>query len=307
MNILEHSYIITGPTASGKTNLAIKIAKQLDSEIICMDSMTLFKGMDIGTAKPNKSQQEEVKHHMLDVLCPTESSNVKSWLTSSKKIATNLIEKGKSPVFVGGTPFYLKALLLGLFKMPEIPKQIRIDLEAKFPQENFSEAHSFLMQVDPFSAKKIHPNDRRRIIRALEVWFALGKTISSLQKQWDLNSNSAFDPVKIKCIWLQIPRPQLHQRIHLRTANLLQNGWVEETKALRLKHPILGKEASQAIGYSQILNYLDGGIPYQEMEEKINIETRQFAKRQETWFRHLPGCTPVCLEKNLSLWGIPID
>lgn len=307
MNILEHSYIITGPTASGKTSLAIRLAQQLDSEIICMDSMTLFKGMDIGTAKPDKNQQAQIKHHMLDVLCPSEASNVKFWLNSAQKIATALIEKGKPPVFVGGTPFYLKALLLGLFEMPEIPKQIRADLELKFPQENFAGAHTLLGEVDPLSAKKIHPNDRRRIIRALEVWFALGKTISSLQKQWDLNSNSAFNPDKIKCIWLQIPRPQLHQRIQLRTANFLQNGWIEETKALRLKHPVLGKEASQAIGYSQIFNFLDGIITYQKMEENINLETRQFAKRQETWFRHLPGCTPLGPEKNLSFWGIPLD
>jgi len=306
-SILEKSYIISGPTASGKTNLAIKLAQHLDSEIICMDSMTLFRGMDIGTAKPTLHEQSLVKHHMLDVLMPTEASNVQFWLTGAKKIAEELIEKGKSPIFVGGTPLYLKALIMGLFEIPEIPKQIRAELEKKFPQTDFADAYRMLSEIDSDSAKKIHPNDRRRIIRALEVWKGLGITISSLQKQWEISANSQFKLDEIRCIWLQTLRQKLHERIHIRTKQLLKKGWVEEVLLMRQKYPTLSKEASQAIGYSQISQFLDGLISFDQMEEAINLATRHLAKKQETWFRHLAGCKPVPLENNFHFWGFDIQ
>ena len=307
MNILENSYIITGPTASGKTNLAIKLAQHLDSEIICMDSMTLYKDMDIGTAKPTQHEQALVKHHLVDILLPTETSNVQFWLKCATEIAQELIGKGKSPIFVGGTPLYLKALMMGLFEIPEIPKHIRAELEIKFPQADFADAHRMLSEIDSDSAKKIHPNDRRRIIRALEVWQGLGKTISSLQKQWEISTNSQFNPDKIRCIWLQMPRQKLHERIHIRTKQLLKKGWVDEVLLLRQKYPNLSKEASQAIGYSQISKFLDGSLSFENMEEAINLATRQLAKKQETWFRHLSGCIPVPFENNFQFWNFHID
>ena len=307
MNILENSYIITGPTASGKTNLAIKLAQHLGSEIICMDSMTLYKDMDIGTAKPTQHEQTLVKHHLVDILLPTETSNVQLWLKGATEIAQALISKGKSPIFVGGTPLYLKALMMGLFEIPEIPKNIRAELEAKFPQTDFADAHRMLSEIDSDSAKRIHPNDRRRIIRALEVWQGLGKTISSLQKQWEISTNSQFNPDKIRCIWLQMPRQKLHERIHIRTKQLLKNGWVDEVLLLRQKYPNLSKEASQAIGYSQISKFLDGSLSFEKMEEAINLATRQLAKKQETWFRHLSGCIPLALENNFQYWNFDID
>ncbi|NBR04443.1 MAG: tRNA (adenosine(37)-N6)-dimethylallyltransferase MiaA [Planctomycetes bacterium] len=307
MNILEKSYIITGPTASGKTSLAIKLAQHLNTEIICMDSMTLFKGMDIGTAKPTQHEQSIIKHHMLDILLPTEQSSVQLWLQGARKIAEELIGKGKSPIFVGGTPLYLKALIMGLFEIPEIPKHIRKELEEKFPQTNFADAYRLLSEIDPDSAKKIHPNDRRRIIRALEVWTGLGKTISSLQKQWEIKTDSFTNPDKIRCVWLQTIRQNLHQRIHIRTKQLLQKGWVDEVLSLRKKYPTLSKEASQAIGYSQISQFLDGLISFEKMEETINLATRQLAKKQETWLRHISGCTPLPFENNFHFWGFDID
>lgn len=307
MNILENSYIITGPTASGKTNLAIKLAQHLDSEIICMDSMTLYRDMDIGTAKPTQNEQNLIKHHMVDILLPTEPSNVQIWLKSATEIAQALIRKGKSPIFVGGTPLYLKALMMGLFEIPEIPKHIRVELESKFPQTNFADAYQMLSEIDSDSAKKIHPNDRRRIIRALEVWQGLGKTISSLQKQWEISADSQFNPDKIRCIWLQMPRQKLHERIHIRTKQLLKKGWVDEVLLLRQKYPNLSKEASQAIGYSQISKFLDGSLSFENMEEAINLATRQLAKKQETWFRHLSGCIPLALENNFQYWNFDID
>lgn len=306
MNILEHSYIITGPTAAGKTNIAIKLAQHLNTEIICMDSMTLFKDMDIGTAKPTQDEQTLVKHHMVDVLMPTEPSSVQFWLKSASKIALELIAKGKSPIFVGGTPLYLKALMMGLFEIPEIPKHIRFELEEEFPQTNFAEAYRRLGEVDADSAKKIHANDRRRIIRALEVWKGLGITISSLQKQWEITTNHSFNPDKIRCIWLQTLRHKLHERIHNRTKQLLKKGWVDEVLRLREKYPALSKEASQAIGYSQIAQFLEGLINFEKMEEAINLATRQLAKKQETWFRHLPGCIPLSLENNSRFWDFDI-
>ena len=164
-----------------------------------------------------------------------------------------------------------------------------------------------LSEIDSDSAKRIHPNDRRRIIRALEVWQGLGKTISSLQKQWEISTNSQFNPDKIRCIWLQIPRQKLHERIHIRTKQLLKNGWVDEVLLLRQKYPNLSKEASQAIGYSQISKFLDGSLSFEKTEEAINLATRQLAKKQETWFRHLSGCIPVPLENNSQFWNFHID
>lgn len=307
MSILENSLIIAGPTASGKTKLAIKLAKLLGTEIICMDSMTLFKDMNIGTAKPTPYEQSLVKHHLLDILLPTESSNVQFWLNCAKETAGELIRRGKSPIFVGGTPLYLKALLFGLFEIPEIPKNIRIELEDKYPKDCFADAFNLLKEIDPASANKIHPNDRRRIIRALEVWQGLGKTISSLQKQWEIETNTSFNPYKIKCIWLKTDRPSLHEKIQLRTSQLLKNGWIEEVKILHQKYKSLGKEAAQAIGYSQISKYLHGLMNYSEMEENINLATRQLAKKQETWFRHIPGCIPVPVENKFNFWGFDID
>lgn len=269
--------------------------------------MTLFKDMDIGTAKPTLEEQAMVKHHMVDVLTPTEPSSVQFWLKSAKKIALELIAKGKSPLFVGGTPLYLKALMMGLFEIPEIPKHIRSELEEQFPQTDFAEAYRMLEEIDADSAKKIHSNDRRRILRALEVWKGLGITISSLQKQWEITTNSSFNPDKIRCIWLQSPRHKLHERIQNRTKLLLKNGWIDEVKRLREKYPVLSKEASQAIGYSQIAQFLQGLINIEKMEDAINLATRQLAKKQETWFRHLPACIPIPLENNFRFWGFDID
>lgn len=229
------------------------------------------------------------------------------WLTGAKKIAEELIEKGKSPIFVGGTPLYLKALIMGLFEIPEIPKQIRAELEKKFPQTDFADAYRMLSEIDSDSAKKIHPNDRRRIIRASEVWKGLGITISSLQKQWEISANSQFKLDEIRCIWLQTLRQKLHERIHIRTKQLLKKGWVEEVLLMRQKYPTLSKEASQAIGYSQISQFLDGLISFDQMEEAINLATRHLAKKQETWFRHLAGCKPVPLENNFHFWGFDIQ
>lgn len=269
--------------------------------------MTLFKDMDIGTAKPTQDEQAIVKHHMVDVLTPTEPSSVQFWLKSAKEIALELIAKGKSPLFVGGTPLYLKALMMGLFEIPEIPKHIRSELEEQFPQTDFAEAYRMLKEIDADSAKKIHSNDRRRILRALEVWKGLGITISSLQKQWEITTNSSFNPDKIRCIWLQSPRHKLHERIQNRTKLLLKNGWIDEVKRLREKYPVLSKEASQAIGYSQIAQFLQGLINIEKMEDAINLATRQLAKKQETWFRHLPACIPISLENNFRFWGFDID
>lgn len=269
--------------------------------------MTLYRDMDIGTAKPTQNEQNLIKHHMVDILLPTEPSNVQIWLKSATEIAQALIRKGKSPIFVGGTPLYLKALMMGLFEIPEIPKHIRVELESKFPQTNFADAYQMLSEIDSDSAKKIHPNDRRRIIRALEVWQGLGKTISSLQKQWEISTDSQFNPDKIRCIWLQMPRQKLHERIHIRTKQLLKKGWVNEVLLLRQKYPNLSKEASQAIGYSQISKFLDGSLNFENMEEAINLATRQLAKKQETWFRHLSGCIPLALENNFQYWNFDID
>lgn len=302
METLKNAYIITGPTCSGKTNLAIQLAKKINGQIICMDSMTLYRCMDVGTAKPTNAERVSVPHHAVDVLDPNQSSNVSSWLKLAKDALNKIISDHSVPIFVGGTPMYLKALVYGIFESPPIEPSIRKALEDRYSPSNTQEAHKYLKQVDPESASRIHINDLRRILRALEVFESTKKKLSEFQNQW---KKSSID--KINCVYIQLDRKILYDRIHKRTLILLENGWIQETKNLLEKYPDLGKEARQAIGYQEIIGYLNGSISYEKMIDSINLRTRHLAKKQETWFRHLDFCSPWDPNSNPDLWGIPLQ
>lgn len=307
MDILQRSYILTGPTCSGKTRLAIDFAKKVNGQILCMDSMTLYRNMDIGTAKPSVSEQLQVKHHLLDILNPNETSNVAHWLKTAKAAAENILQKGCTPVFVGGTPMYLKALVYGLFDIPPIPGEIRESLAQKYSQSTALDAHQFLATVDTESSLKIHPNDLRRILRALEVYLATGKSISELQKQWKQDTMACNSIPPGRCLHVTLPREILYNRIHKRTRKLLDQGWIQETQKLMREFPDMGREAQQAIGYKEIMAFLKGEGGESNLEEQINLRTRHLAKKQETWFRHLDFCNPWNPATENSLWGINIS
>ncbi len=296
--VFHNSLVLTGPTGSGKSRLALELAAKLNAEIISMDSMALYRGMDIGTAKPSLDDRKKVPHYLIDVLAPWESATVAWWLDQAASCCREIEAKGKQALFVGGTPFYLKAMLFGLFEGPGKSPEIRHRLEQEAQTKGALYLHSQLEQVDPASANKLHPNDVRRVIRALEVWELTGQPLSSRQQQW-ASPKKRQAP---ECIWIDLPRDQLYQRINHRVDCMFSNGLVDEVTALRELPQPLSREAKQALGYKEVLEYLDEEQGLEETVTKIKTRTRNFAKRQITWFRHLPGCRPIRGELTSNLW-----
>ncbi|MCS6850875.1 MAG: tRNA (adenosine(37)-N6)-dimethylallyltransferase MiaA [Gemmataceae bacterium] len=287
----RHAFVLTGPTASGKSDLGVEIAERLGAEIVAMDSMTLYRGMDIGTAKPDMTLRQRVPHHLLDVLDPWESANVAWWLGRATECCRVIEGRGRRVLFVGGTPLYLKALLYGLFLGPEPDPALRRRLEEEAERLGPHALHDRLARVDPVAAARLHPNDRRRIIRALEVWEQTGRPVSAWQQQWKTPGQPGVEGPR--CVYLDVPRDELATRIDARVDRMLAAGWVEEARRLRQLPQPLSREARQALGYREVFAYLDGQLTWEEMRRRIQARCRQFAKRQRTWFRHLPGCYPV--------------
>jgi tRNA dimethylallyltransferase len=295
----EHAFILTGPTACGKSALALDLAERLHGEIIALDSMTVYRGMDIGTAKPSREDRLRVPHHLIDILDPWESLTVASWLDRARAASRDITSRGKRPLLVGGTPFYLKALLYGLFPGPPADESLRRELEAEAERDGKAALHARLAAVDPRTAARLHPNDVRRVVRALEVHALTGKPISAWQQTWDTpafaaSPASAPPPARIPAVVLELPRDLLYDRINQRVNIMLEAGWLEEARRLlQLSRPP-GREARQALGYRELLAHLEGNGPgWQETIDLIATHTRQFAKRQLTWFRHLPQLVPV--------------
>ncbi len=297
-SLFENALVLTGPTGSGKSALALELAEPLNAEIISADSMTLYRGLDIGTAKPTLADRERVPHHLIDVLDPWESANVAWWLERATLAVAEIEARGKTAFFVGGTPFYLKALLCGLFESPPADEALRAELEAKSP----AELHARLTEVDPPSAARLHPNDVRRVVRALEVYRLTGKPISEWQRQswWGETDRPRFRSGA--CLSLEVPRPELYARIDARVEAMFEAGWVDEVKKLRAIPMPLGREAGQALGYREIGEFLDGSRTRAETIAEIQLRTRQFAKRQLTWFRGLPGCIPTNRKLTFERW-----
>jgi tRNA dimethylallyltransferase len=314
MSAFAHSLILTGPTACGKTALALELAQRVGGEVVALDSMTVYRGMDIGTAKPSPAERERVPHHLIDVLDPWESLTVAWWLARAEEACADIVARGKRPIFVGGTPFYLKALLHGLFPGPPADEELRRALEAEAARDGNEALHARLAAVDPKTAARLHPNDVRRVVRALEVHTLTGRPISAWQNTWDSpafaeSPESAPPPARIPTVVLELPRETLYERINRRVTTMLDAGWLDEVRRLReLTHP-LSREARQALGYRELLDHLDRGRDWDETVELIRTHTRQFAKRQLTWFRHLPACVPVpaadadAADRALRAWG----
>jgi tRNA dimethylallyltransferase len=284
-----NALILTGPTASGKSAVALELAPRLNAEIISADSMTLYRGMDIGTAKPSAEDRARVPHHLIDVLDPWESANVAWWLEQAAGRVRDIEARGKTALFVGGTPFYLKALLCGLFPSPPSDQDLRRRLEAEAGERGNEALHARLTGVDPVSAGRLHPNDVRRVIRALEVWHLTGRPLSAWQRQdWWGGDGPRFRPGS--CLAIDVPRPELYVRIDRRVEGMFAAGWADEVRQLRELPRPLSREASQALGYREIGEHLDGPRSLPETVALVQLRTRQFAKRQLTWFRGLPGC-----------------
>ncbi|MFQ3592342.1 MAG: tRNA (adenosine(37)-N6)-dimethylallyltransferase MiaA [Gemmataceae bacterium] len=278
--------ILTGPTGSGKSALALAHAPRLNAEIVCMDSMTLYRGMDIGTAKPSAADRAAVPHHLVDVLDPSESASVAWWLTRAAQAVADIEARGKQALLVGGTALYLKAVLHGLMEAPSADEALRQQLEQEAALHGVEVLHGRLARVDPQAAQRIHPNNIRRVIRALEVYQLTGQPLSHLQSQWN---RPILDEGRILC--LTLPRETLYARINARVDAMIAAGLLDEVRRLR-ERPI-SREASQALGYKELFAYLDGKVSLEVAIEQIRTRSRQFAKRQLTWFRQLQGCRMV--------------
>ena len=294
MSPFADALVLTGPTGCGKSAWANRLAPSVNAEIISMDSMTLYRGMDIGTAKPTALEREQVRHHLIDVLDPWESANVAWWLERAKRACEDIRSRGKRPLFVGGTPFYLTALMHGLFDAPQADEMLRGRMEAEIASEGSAVVHARMASIDPAAGQRIHPNDSRRIVRALEVFELTGRPISSYQTSWDTPAFIAGQlkerPAPIRCVQLDLPREILNERINRRVLGMLDAGWLDECRQLRALERPLSREAQAALGYRELFAYLDRPTTeWAAIIETIQLKTRQFAKRQRTWFRRIPS------------------
>jgi tRNA dimethylallyltransferase len=277
--------VLTGPTGSGKSAIALDLADRLGAEIVSMDSMTLYRGLDIGTAKPTAEDRQRIPHHLIDVLDPWESASVAWWLERAGEHAADIEARGRRVLFIGGTPLYLKTLLFGLFDGPPADRELRIRLEGDAARDGPEALHARLAAVDPAAGARLHPNDLRRVIRALEVWELTGRPISEWQKEW--RQTPARGPA-VYCI--DRPREELYERIGRRVSAMIAAGWLDEARRLSdLPRPV-SREVLAAIGYRELFHYLGGRSTWDETVSLILQRTRNYAKRQLTWFRHLPGC-----------------
>jgi len=273
--------LILGVTAGGKGRLAFELAKKLDAEILSIDSMKVYRRMDIGTAKPSKKAQKEMNFHLIDVVEPSEPFSVDRFLNLSEQSIKQIESKGKSVVAVGGSAMYIKAMLYGIFEGPGTNEQIRQELKNRIAQTSLEELHKELATIDLPAADKIHRNDEKRIIRALEVYQLTGKPISSFQQQFDLPQPKGDWII----IGLRREKDEENKQINARVKKMIEAGLIDEVKSLLAEEKPLSLQARSAIGYAEIIDYLQGKESLEKTIEKIKINTRRFAKAQRTWFK----------------------
>jgi tRNA dimethylallyltransferase len=302
----ENVWILSGPTGSGKSALGLELAARLDAEIISMDSMALYRGMDVGTAKPSLYERQQVPHHLIDVLDPWESASVAWWLARADDCCRDIQARGKRPLFVGGTPLYLKALLYGLFEGPPADAHLRERLSREAETIGKQALHDRLSRVDSATAARLHPNDVRRVIRALEVWELTGRPISSWQEQWEVKSERSKVKSEYRCLCLDMPRAELYARIDARVEAMFAAGFIDEARRLLDLQSPLSREAAQALGYKEVFDFLGGHTTLSETVHRIQVRSRHFAKRQLAWFRHLPECRFVAKQLTFGLWQLTI-
>ena len=280
-------YFLLGPTASGKSSLAMCLAHTIDAEILSVDSMQVYRGMDIGTAKPTPAQLAQLPHHLIDVVDACQSFSAAKFVELAASAITDIYRRHKTVLAVGGTPLYAKALAEGLFAGPGRNDKLRQQLKDRAARLGSAVLHAELAQLDPTAAQQIHPNDLRRIVRALEVFQITGKPISLFQQQFG-QTNPAYN---CSYICLRRSRDDLHHRINARVKDMIQAGLVDEVRALLAAPPGISPQARQALGYQEIIAHLAGQADLPDTIEAIKIHTRQFAKRQLTWFRRFPNVT----------------
>lgn len=279
---LPLAIFLMGPTASGKTDLAMALCQQLPCEVISVDSALIYKGMDIGTAKPSQEELRQCPHRLVDILDPKESYSVANFRRDAIQAMNEITEKGKIPLLVGGTMMYFKSLIDGLSPLPQSDEQIRKDIMLEVENVGWEAMHEKLADIDPVSAQRIHPNDPQRLLRALEVYQISGKSMTELTA-----IKSEPLPFRVKEFVIAPPdRAILHQRIEMRFKNMLMNGFQDEVQHLKARGDLhLDMPSMRCVGYRQMWQYLDKEFDQQELIFRGVAATRQLAKRQLTWLR----------------------
>jgi len=283
MSALPRVILLMGPTASGKTALGIELAKTLNGEIISVDSALVYRGMDIGTAKPDAEEQQGIKHHLIDILDPSEVFSAGQFRGKALALIDDIAQRGKVPILVGGTMLYFNVLLKGMAKLPDADKTIRQQIDTQAKTEGWVAVHKRLQSVDPVAAKRIHQNDTQRIQRALEVYLVSGRN----QTAWLAEQESQvlpFEPIQVAIA--PSDRAKLHEKIALRFDLMLEDGFLDEVKTLFNRGDLnADMPAIRAVGYRQAWSYLEKEYDHDTFREKAIIATRQLAKRQFTWLR----------------------
>lgn len=276
--------IVTGPTATGKTSLAVELARQSDGEIVNADSMQVYRWMDVGTAKPTDAERKGIPHHLLDVVAPDEDFDAARYRSLAAAAAEGILARGRRCFVVGGSGLYIRALLGGLLRSPPADPALRAELREACERSGPESLHARLRDLDPEHAARIHPRDRVRIIRALEVIQLTGAPFSSLIREHGFRDKT-FDALKI-C--LQMPREALYHRINERAVTMVRNGLIQETEGLLRRGYSPELKPLQSIGYRHAVKILDGTWSLEEGLRRLQTDTRRYAKRQVTWFRSEP-------------------
>lgn len=284
--------LILGVTASGKGRLAFELAREINAEIISIDSMKVYRRMDIGTAKPPLEVRKLIRHHLIDVVEPSEQFNVGLFFQKACEAIEQIRQRNMPVIAVGGTALYIKALLQGLFEGPGADETIRKELKEQIKKDGLGKLFTELEKVDSQAARRINPNDARRVIRALEVYRLTGKKISSLQKQFE----SSHTLHNWTIVGLRRQKEHASRRINARIKQMFSEGFIEEVKGLLVEEKPLSKQARSAIGYAEIIEHLNGRLSLQKATELIKINTRRLAKSQRTWFKKFKDVNWIDIE-----------
>jgi len=278
-------YILLGPTASGKSAVGLEVAERIRAEIVSIDSMQVYRGMDVGTAKPSVVERARVPHHLIDLREPWESFSTAEYIAAADAAVREITARGRRALFVGGTALYIKSLLVGIFEGPSADWEFRNRIRDEASRVGVETLHKRLSEIDAEAAARIHPNDLRRIERALEIYEKTGVKPSALRREW-ASGRLRYDA---RIAGLDVPREELYARINARVDEMMTAGWLEEVSRLVADPRGLGREASQALGYEELARVVAGDATLEYTVDEIKTRTRQFAKRQMTWFRSFPN------------------
>ena len=293
---------IIGPTGSGKTSLALALARRTGAEILSTDAMQVYQEMNIGTAKPSLAEQHEIRHHLVNWVRPDETFSVARFVSLAQEVIARAARERTPLIACGGTPLYFKSLFWGLFEGPSADQSVR----RRLAEHSGAELHEKLQTIDAPAAARIHPSDRKRLIRALEVYELTGKPISSFQTEW------SADKLRYPTVWIGLrwDAAELNRRINARVKDMMAAGWLEEVRQISRIFPEWSGTAAEATGYHELREHLAGRMSLEDAVEQIKIATRQLARRQMKWFRRFPdvnwleGNRPAQenIEKAMEIW-----